>query len=65
MLLHVYWDCWQYSVDLKSTFKHIKMKIYLLEVDKGIYYIFDPVVTKHAYTYTSIYSLLYHWKYFI
>ena len=36
------------------------MKIYLLEVDKVIYYIFDPVVTKHAYTYTSIYSLLYH-----
>ena len=38
------------------------MKTYLLEVDKGIYYIFDPVVTKHAYTYTSIYSLLYHCK---
>ena len=38
------------------------MKTYLLEVDKGIYYIFDPVVTKHAYTYTSIYSFLYHCK---
>ena len=40
------------------------MKTYLLEVDKGIYYIFDPVVTKHAYTYIAIYSLLYHCKIF-